>query len=53
MKLKVVSYNIQHAKNYITKVIDYDKLVNAIKEMNPDVIALNEVFGLGYDDDNK
>ena len=53
MKLKVVSFNIQHAKNYITKVIDYDKLVNTIKEMDPDVIALNEVFGVGYDDEEK
>lgn len=48
MKLKIMSYNIQHAKNYISKEINYDALVNAIKEINPDVLSLNEVYSSGF-----
>ncbi len=48
MKLKVMNYNILHAKNYITNEIDYDGLIKVIKEINPDVLSLNEVYGQGY-----
>lgn len=45
MELKFLSFNIQHCKNYITKEIDVDSVVNLIKESGADIIGLNEVYG--------
>lgn len=45
--MKLVSFNIQHCRDYITKEINYDLFVNVIKQMDPDVIVLNEIYGEG------
>lgn len=45
MKLNLLSFNIQHCKNFITKEIDVDSVVNLIKSCNADIIGLNEVYG--------
>lgn len=45
MKLKLLSFNIQHCRNFITRQIDIDSVVNLIKETGADIIGLNEVYG--------
>lgn len=45
MNIKVMSFNTQHCKNYITKKIDYDSIINLIKKYDVDIIGLNEIFG--------
>jgi endonuclease/exonuclease/phosphatase family metal-dependent hydrolase len=47
MKLKIMTYNVQHFQNYITNVIDYDAVAKVVKKYDPDVIAFNEVRGEG------
>ena len=47
--MKIVSFNIQHARNYITREIDFEGLANFINEINADIYVLNEIFG-GNDD---
>ncbi len=47
MKLKVTSYNILHCEDFLKEKIDYDAFAEAIKNMNPDVIGMNEVHGEG------
>lgn len=43
--MKVLTFNVQHFRNYLKKEIDIDLFVKTIKETNPDVVGLNEVFG--------
>lgn len=45
MKIKLLSFNIQHCRNFITKKIDIDSVVNLIKKTNADIVGLNEVYG--------
>ena len=47
MQLKIMSYNVLHCENYITKKIDFDSFANVIKESGADIIGLNEVRGKG------
>lgn len=47
MKLKVVSFNVQHFENFNTGEIDYDSFAEAIRGIDADIIGLNEVRGLG------
>ena len=49
MKVKLMSFNIQHFENYNTKSLDYDNFINLISKYNPDIIGLNEVYGKGFD----
>lgn len=44
MNIKVMSFNTQHFKNFVTKKIDYTSVVNLIKKYEVDIIGLNEVF---------
>ena len=44
MKIKIMTFNIQHCKNYITKKIDYNSIINLIKKYNPDIVGLNEIY---------
>jgi len=49
MELKVLTYNIQHGLDYIKllnkeRVINLDKICDIIKQFNPDIISLNEVY---------
>lgn len=43
----LTTFNVQHCKDYVNKVIDFDLISNAIKKTNPDIVSLNEVFGEG------
>ncbi len=49
MKLKVMTFNIMHAENFLTGQIDYDSIINLIKKYDPDIISLNELYGKGFD----
>lgn len=51
MFLKVMTFNIQHCKNYRTGKIDFDIFADAIKSVNADIIGLNEVRGKGENSD--
>ena len=48
MKLKIVTFNVQHFLNYITQQIDMDMFERVIRSFDADVIGLNEVYGAGY-----
>jgi len=47
MKLKIVSFNVQHFLNYVTRKIDMDMFERVIRDMDADLIGLNEVYGSG------
>lgn len=47
MELKVMTFNTQHCRNFITTRIDYGVMAEAIKTCNPDVVALNEMRDQG------
>ena len=51
MKLKVMSFNVQHCCNYVTKEIDYDVMVKAIRDCGADIVGLNEIYGAGEAED--
>ncbi len=52
MKLKLMTFNTQHCKNYNTNKIDYDSITILIKKYSPDIIGLNEIYGKGFDKKN-
>lgn len=41
--MKIMSYNIQSCRDYITRQFDPTKVINVIKEYEPDILGLNEV----------
>lgn len=47
MKLNIVSFNTQHCLNYVTRQIDYEGVANLIKELDADIVGLNEMRGEG------
>ena len=49
MDITVMSFNIQHCRNFMTREIDYDSFVEEIRKRNADIIGLNEVRGKGDD----
>lgn len=51
MKVKVVSYNIQHCGVYKSDLIDFDAFAETIKGFEADIIGLNEVRGQGKRED--
>ena len=42
--MKLLTFNVQHFRNYITRDIDFEIFDRVIKKLDPDVIVLNEVF---------
>lgn len=48
MKLKIMTFNTQHCLNFITRKIDFDVMANAIKEVDPDIVGLQEMRGAGF-----
>lgn len=51
MKLRIMTYNIQHGLNYVRRVIDLDATAGAIRSQNVSLCGLNEVRGSGERDD--
>lgn len=47
MQIKIMSFNIQHCLNFITREIDYDVMADTIKKCGADIIGLQEVRGEG------
>ncbi len=47
MKLKISTFNTQHCQNFLTRKIDYERFAEAIKELDSDIIGLNEMRGEG------
>lgn len=47
--MKLMTFNTQHCKNFITKNIDFDIMADAIKKCGADVIGLNEMRSKGED----
>ena len=41
--MKIMSFNTQHCKNFLTKEIDYAKMAEAINRFSPDIVGLNEM----------
>ena len=41
--MKIMSYNIQSCRDYITRKFDPTKVINVIREYEPDILGLNEV----------
>lgn len=49
--MRVMTFNIQHCKNYVSKQIDPEIMARAIVELDADVVGLNEVYGGSSDPD--
>ena len=45
MKINLMTFNIQHCKNYITKQIDIDLMIKTIRDCQGEIVGLNEVYG--------
>ena len=43
--MKIMTYNIQHCYNYILEKVDYEMLAKEIKNINPDIVGINEIYG--------
>ncbi len=46
--MKIVTFNILHCMNYLTKKIDFEGFSEEIKSFDADIIGLNEVRGKGF-----
>ena len=47
MKLKIMTFNIQHCLNYIERHIDFPLFAKTIADSGADIVGLNEVRGKG------
>ncbi len=47
--MKIMSFNTQHCKNYITQEIDFKVMADAILKCDADIVGLNEMRSLGLD----
>ena len=45
--MKIMSFNTQHCQNFITKQIDFEIMAKAIKDLDADIVGLNEMRGSG------
>ena len=43
MQIKIMSFNIQHCLNFVTREIDYDLIADTIKKCGADIIGLQEM----------
>lgn len=47
--MKIMSFNTQHCKNFITKEIDFQVMADAIRQCGAEIVALNEMYNQGED----
>ena len=47
MPYRILSFNTQHCKNYLSGQIDFDLFADTIRSLDPDVVGLNEMRGKG------
>ncbi|MBP3656534.1 MAG: endonuclease/exonuclease/phosphatase family protein [Clostridia bacterium] len=45
--MKIMSFNTQHCRNYVTRVIDYRVMADAILGCGADIVGLNEIRDQG------
>lgn len=45
--MKVMSFNTQHCKNFLTQEIDYPLMAKVINDSGADIVGLNEMYGQG------
>lgn len=45
--MKIMTFNTQHCKNFVTGEIDFKIMAEAIKKCNPDIVGLNEMYDEG------
>lgn len=43
MQLKVMSFNTQHCRNFLTGIIDFGCMADTISRFSPDIVGLNEM----------
>lgn len=47
--MKIMTFNTQHCLNYITREIDFEVMAKAIREVDADIVGLNEMRGKSDD----
>ena len=47
MSIKIMSFNTQHCRNFISKRIDFEAVAKAITDLGADIVGLNEIRGQG------
>jgi len=45
--MKIMTYNVQHCKNYIEQKIDYELIAKIIAESGAEIVGLNEMYNEG------
>ena len=45
--MKIMTYNVQHCKNYLEQKIDYELIAKIIRESDAEIVGLNEMFSDG------
>ena len=45
--MKIMTYHVQHCKNYIEQKLDYELIAKIIKESDAEIVGLNEMFSDG------
>ena len=45
--MKIMTYNVQHCKNYLEQKIDYDLIAKIIRESDAEIVGLNEMYSDG------
>ena len=41
MSIKIMSFNTQHCRNFISKRIDFEAVAKAITDLGADIVGLN------------
>ena len=49
MQYRILSFNTQHCRNFISGRIDFDLFADTIRRLDPDIVGLNEMRGKGVD----
>ena len=47
MNMKIMTYNVQHCKNYLEQKIDYELIAKIIRESGAEFVGLNEMYSEG------
>jgi len=47
--MRIMTFNILHCCNFLTKQIDFQAFADTIRELDPDIVGLNEVRDKGTD----
>ena len=45
--MKIMTFNIQHCKNFLTGEIDYDLFCRVLRESGADLLGINEIYSGG------